>query len=154
MAGYSFTTLWRVDAPIEDVWDAISESEHWPEWWEGVESVVDLEPGRDDGVGKLQRHVWKSVLPYRVSFDMRVVTVDTGATLVGIANGELAGEGRWSIFREPGATAVRYQWNVRTTRSWMNAVAPVGRPVFAWNHNVVMRQGGEGLARLLGTKLL
>jgi hypothetical protein len=36
----------------------------------------------------------------------------------------------------------------------MNLVAPVGRPVFRWNHNVVMHQGGEGLAALLGAKLL
>ena len=43
---------------------------------------------------------------------------------------------------------------MRTTRAWMNLVAPIAGPVFRWNHNVVMRQGGECLARLLGTKLL
>jgi hypothetical protein len=36
----------------------------------------------------------------------------------------------------------------------MNAVAPVARPVFRWNHNVVMHQGGRGLASLLGAQLL
>jgi hypothetical protein len=33
-------------------------------------------------------------------------------------------------------------------------LAPAVRPLFAWNHDVVMRWGGEGLARLLGTPLL
>jgi hypothetical protein len=36
----------------------------------------------------------------------------------------------------------------------MNLLAPLARPVFAWNHDVVMRWGGEGLARLLGTRLV
>ena len=36
----------------------------------------------------------------------------------------------------------------------MNRLAPVARPVFAWNHGVVMRQGAEGLARLLDARLL
>jgi hypothetical protein len=36
----------------------------------------------------------------------------------------------------------------------MNAAAPVARPIFAWNHNAVMRNGGRGLAQLLGAPLL
>jgi hypothetical protein len=36
----------------------------------------------------------------------------------------------------------------------MNLVAPLAAPVFRWNHNVVMHQGGEGLAVLLGARLL
>jgi hypothetical protein len=36
----------------------------------------------------------------------------------------------------------------------MNLLAPVARPFFAWNHDVVMRWGGEGLSRLVGARLL
>jgi hypothetical protein len=36
----------------------------------------------------------------------------------------------------------------------MNRLAPLARPVFGWNHDVVMRWGGEGLARRLGGRLL
>jgi hypothetical protein len=36
----------------------------------------------------------------------------------------------------------------------MNALAPLLRPAFVWNHDWVMRQGGEGLARRLGVPLL
>ena len=43
-------------------------------------------------------------------------------------------------------TAVTYEWNVSTTKTWMNLLAPVARPVFAYNHDMVMRWGGEGLA--------
>ena len=67
--------------------------------------------------------------------------------------GDLIGVGRWRLF-EGQATAVVYEWNVRTSQAWMNRLAPAMRPLFAWNHNVVMRQGAEGLAGLLGAPLL
>ena len=68
MASYSFLTTWVVDAPRERVWDAIYDSERWPEWWRGVERVDRLEEGDDGGVGALYEHVWRSVLPYPVRF--------------------------------------------------------------------------------------
>jgi hypothetical protein len=36
----------------------------------------------------------------------------------------------------------------------MNVLAPVRQPVFRWNNNQVMAEGGRGLARHLGIRLL
>jgi len=36
----------------------------------------------------------------------------------------------------------------------MNMLGPLPRPAFAWNHDLVMRQGGVGLARKLGVALI
>ena len=36
----------------------------------------------------------------------------------------------------------------------MNLLAPLARPIFAWNHDFVMRNGADGLSRLLGARLL
>ena len=72
----------------------------------------------------------------------------------GRAHGELDGTGRWRLWEQDGLTAVTYEWNVETTKRWMNALAPVARPVFAWNHDWVMTRGGEGLARRLGARLV
>ncbi|MFL5884304.1 MAG: SRPBCC family protein [Thermoleophilaceae bacterium] len=153
MADYTFLTTWAVDAPLDAVWDAIHDSGRWPEWWKGVEKVVELEPGDDDGVGGVSRYTWKSRLPYRLEFDMRTTRVERPHLIEGVAQGELAGSGRWRFF-DGRATAVTYEWTVSTTERWMNLVAPIARPLFAWNHDVVMRQGGEGLARRLGARLL
>ena len=155
MARYSFLTTWCLDgADLERVFEAIHESERWPAWWKGVESVVELEQGDDDGVGSLGRYVWKSRLPYRLEFDMRTTRVERPNYLEGRSIGELAGEGRWRLFQNGDVTAVLYEWDVETTSRWMNLLAPLARPVFAWNHDAVMRRGGEGLARLLGARLL
>ena len=150
---YRFLTTWVLDAPRERVWDAIYGVEKWPEWWPGVELVEKLGHGDERGVGSIYRHRWRSRLPYTVGFDMRTTRIEHQRLLEGTARGELEGVGRWRLWDGDG-TAVTYEWNVRTTAVWMNAVTPVARPVFVWSHNVVMRWGGEGLARLLGARLL
>jgi uncharacterized protein YndB with AHSA1/START domain len=154
MAGYRFLTTWVIAAPIERVWDVLYESERWPEWWRGVERVEVLERGDAQRVGELARYTWKSRLPYRLEFDIRTTRVERPYLCEGRAQGELAGDGRWRLFEGGDGTAVTYEWLVQTTRPWMNAVAPLARPLFAWNHDVVMRAGGEGLARRLGAPLV
>jgi hypothetical protein len=154
MAEYAFVTAWQIEAPIDKVWDAIYHADRWPSWWKGVESVVEVTPGDRDGIGAVRRYVWKSKLPYRLVFEMRVTRVEQPLALEGQAIGELEGTGRWQLSQEGAITTVGYFWNVRTTQAWMNLLAPIARPIFAWNHDVVMRQGGEGLARLLGARLV
>jgi uncharacterized protein YndB with AHSA1/START domain len=154
MAEYRFLTTWLLEADRERVWDAIYDSERWPEWWKGVEEAEKLEDGDDDGVGQYGRYVWKAKLPYRVEFWIRTTRVERPRLLEGNATGELAGVGRWHLFEQDGLTAVIYEWNVSTTRAWMNALAPIARPAFQSNHDYVMRNGGKGLAGLLGVRLL
>lgn len=154
MSEYRFLTTWCLEAPIDPVWDAIHDSERWPEWWRGVERVVELEPADEGGAGQLARYTWKSRLPYELEFEIRTTRVARPHTLEGEATGELEGTGRWRLFESDAATAVLYEWNVHTTQAWMNRLAPIARPVFAWNHDYVMRNGAHGLARLLGARLL
>jgi uncharacterized protein YndB with AHSA1/START domain len=154
VAGYGFLTTWLLEAPRADVFQAIWDSERWPDWWRGVESVKTLEEGDDEGVGSLGHYVWRSSLPYRLEFDVRITRVERPRLMEGTSSGELAGTGRWQLFEEDGVTAAVYDWNVRTTAPWMNLLAPLARPVFKWNHDVVMRWGGEGIAGVLGARLL
>jgi len=157
MADYSFLTGWLLESPREPVWEAIYDQERWPEWWRGVEEVEEVRPAPGDGdggVGSVSRMVWKSLLPYRVEFEVTTKRIERPHLMEGDAVGELAGTGRWRLFERDGVTAVLYEWNVATTRAWMNALAPLARPVFEWNHDWVMARGGEGIARLLGCRLL
>lgn len=156
MADYAFLTTWLLDSPRKPVWDAIHDQKGWPSWWRGVESVEELRGGNevDDGVGSISRMVWKSLLPYRVSFEVTTTRVEYPVLMEGHAVGELEGVGRWRLYEQDGITAVLYEWNVATTKPWMNRLAPLLRPAFEWNHDWVMARGGEGIARLLGCRLL
>lgn len=154
MADYAFLTTWLLDAPRQRVWEAVHDQASWPSWWRGVEEAVELRPGDADGVGSVSRMVWKSALPYRVSFEVTTTRVERPTLLEGQAVGELEGTGRWRFYEQDGVTAVLYEWNVATTRPWMNHLAPLLRPAFEWNHDWVMARGGEGIAALLGCNLL
>lgn len=149
MAEYAFVTLWWFDAPREAVWERIARPLEWPGWWRGVERVEEIEPGDGNGLGSLRRYTWKSRLPYRLVFDLRTTRVERPRLLEGTATGELEGTGRWTLREEDGGTSVRYDWVVRTTKPWMELLAPLARPLFEWNHDVVMRWGEEGLRHLL-----
>jgi hypothetical protein len=151
---YRFLTTWLLESPRDPVWDAIYDQDHWPEWWRGVEAVEELEPGDESGVGKLSRLTWRSRLPYDLVIEARTRTVAKPHLIEANAHGELVGEGRWRLFERDGVTAVVYEWNVTTSKRWMNALAPLLRPAFEWNHDWVMRNGGAGLANLLGCRLL
>lgn len=153
MKAYEFVTIWHVAAPIESVWNEIYHSELWPTWWKGVESVVELRKGDAQGVGSLRRYTWKSKLPYRLTFEMQTVRVEPPRLLEGAAIGELEGTGVWQLSTEGSGTLVRYDWKVQTTKPWMNLLAPIARPVFNWNHDVVMGWGAEGLANKLGVNV-
>lgn len=151
---YSFLTTWLLGSPREPVWDAIHDEAVWPEWWRGVEVAEEVRPGDASGVGTISRMVWRGLLPYRVEFEVRATKVEPFSLMEGQATGDLEGVGRWRLYEQDGVTAVLYEWNVATTVPWMNRMAPLLRPVFEWNHDWVMRRGGEGIAAHLGCELL
>ena len=143
-----------LEADRNRVWDAVYDSDRWPEWWKGVEETERLADGDENGIGQRGRYVWKAKLPYRVEFFIETTRVERPFLLEGDATGELAGVGRWRFFEQGGVTAAVYEWDVSTTRAWMNLLALVARPTFKANHDYVMRNGGEGIAKLLGARLL
>jgi hypothetical protein len=146
---YAFVTVWNLEAPVEAVWDAIVDVQTWPSWWPAVEAVAELAPGAEDGLGSVRRFTWRGRLPYALTFESRVTEVVRHQRLCGAATGELEGQGVWTFSRTPAGTRLQYDWHVRTAKWWMNAFAPLLEPVFRWNHDHVMRSGGEGLARWL-----
>ncbi|MFB8829419.1 hypothetical protein ACE0DR_08610 [Azotobacter sp. CWF10] len=108
---------------------------------------------RGSGLGARQRFTWKGALPYRLSFVTCVTRFEPRRLLEGRVEGELEGIGRWRFDADAGRTWVRFDWQVHTTPPWMNLLAPLARPLFRWNHGVLMHSGGIGLARRLGTHL-
>ncbi|HYE36510.1 SRPBCC family protein [Methylocaldum sp.] len=152
--GYGLTTTWHLGAPRETVWDAMFDTRLSPQWWPFIENVTEIAPGEPSGVGLVLRYVWRTKLPYKLCIDMEVTRIERPVLLEARALGELEGYSRWE-FRPNGRNAkVNHDWNVHTKKAWMNALAPILRPVFAWNHREVMKAGGEGLARFLGVPLL
>jgi hypothetical protein len=151
---FALTTHWHLNAPIDQVWEALVASPQWPSWWRYVVAVEEIEAGDKDGLGALRRYTWSSRLPYRLSFLMRVSVVRKPTFLEGSAEGDLSGTGSWYLAAKQSTTRVRYDWTVATTKPWMKIFGPLLAPMFRWNHDQVMAEGGRGLARYLGVRLL
>jgi uncharacterized protein YndB with AHSA1/START domain len=147
MSAYRFLTTWLLDAPRVPVWDTIYDAERWPQWWRGVVrcDVVDE---------RLWRSAWRSVLPYTLEFEFEILHVDRPNVLEGRARGELEGSGVWRMYESTLGTASTWEWNVGTSKRWMNAFGPAARAAFACNHHRIMRWGAEGVARELGCALI
>jgi len=150
MSDYEFTSVWNIDAPLPAVWELIKNADTWPEWWRGVLSNVELTPGDADGIGSIRRSVWKSRLPYKLEFDSELLRIEHHRLIEVRAFGHLEGQGLWQ-FEELNehSTRVQYDWTVKTNKAWMNLLAPIAKPLFRWNHDVIMRWGEEGLNRRL-----
>ena len=145
---YRLSTAWRFDAPQDMVWNAIADADGWPLWWPGIRSVT-LERGDANGLGALRRYTCRGALPLDLRFIVRVTRMQAPHLIEGLACGDLAGIGRCLLRRNQGQTAVRFDWQVRTTGAWLNRLAPLLHPLLCWNHDRLMRAGGQGLARHL-----
>jgi uncharacterized protein YndB with AHSA1/START domain len=154
MADYHYISTWQLQAPIERVWLAISDLERLPAWYPAVQQVQTLAAGDADGVGSRVRYLIKGRLPMRLAFEATIARVVPPRELELRAEGELAGTGRWELEQRGEVTSVRYTWDVRTTKAWMNLAAPVARPLFTWNTRGVLLEAGQGLARFLQVPLV
>jgi hypothetical protein len=95
----------------------------------------------------------KKRLPYKLIFDSEIVRVENLKLIEARAFGELEGVGIWQFSTESSnKTRVRYDWKVRTTKSWMNFFAPLAKPFLKWNHDVIMNWGEEGLRKKLAKR--
>ena len=113
--------------------------------------VQKLEGGDGDGVGSLYRHEWRSVIPYPVRFETRITKIELPHLIEAEADGELAGMGRWRF--DDRETAVTYEWDVRTTRAWMNLAALWRGRSSAGTTTVADAPGGEA-GQIAGRALL
>ncbi len=148
MAAYSFVTHWRFRAPIERVWAALDAPERYAEWWPAIVEYHDLTP-QINGLGNRAERVVKGRLPYTLRYRTEVTRYDPPTEIAYDAAGELEGAGRFVLKQEAQWTNVTFYWDVRTSGVVMNLLAPMLKPLFAWNHNWVMAQGERGLSAWL-----
>ena len=156
---YNFTSTWRLASPIEAVWERIYDWESWPSWWKGVARTQRLGgpvssaplPKPEAQEGMVQ---WRSPLGYSLTTRMRGTVIDPPSEFAAICSGDLLGTATWRLSAKDGVTTVRFFFDVRTTKWWMNLLSPLLRPLFLWNHDQLMRQGAQGLAGRLGATLI
>jgi hypothetical protein len=149
---FELVSHWRIAAPLDRVWPEIANIDAWPSWWRAVLKVEKLRDGDAAGVGAVRRLTWTTALPYTITFDIESIRIEPMHQLEGRASGELDGVGLWTLTADGNGTTVRYDWRIELGKPWMRVLAPVLRPAFAWNHNVLMRWGETDLKARLGVR--
>ena len=152
-AEYRFVTAWEFVAPIEDVWREVGDPTNWANFWTGLERVHIIEPGDVDGRGATYELVFKSFLPYELSLEARVAAIDPPHYLRMETQGELEGTAVFELTEHGSTTNSSLTWTTKTTLAWMNLIAPLMRGLFEWNHDVLMRKAGDGLAHRIGASV-
>ena len=150
---YNFETHWKFEADVEQIWGLINEF-NYGDWWKGLDSKRIKKGTSEIGVGDRFISIFKTKLPYQLKFESEVVKIESPSYLEISVFGELEGHGIWRLSQQGPITHVQYIWQVNTNKKWMNALAPLLRPAFIWNHGQVMNDGAKGISNLLGVKLI
>ena len=140
---YSFRETWTAAHPPDEVWKLVADPTTYPEWWRQFVHIERL--NELDGVGaKVAVHV-KSALPYRMRFALESTRYDRPDVAEVRASGDLNGVMRWTLTSMDGGTQIDFEEDVSTGKQLLNALAPIAKPFFAWNHRIMMKHGQAGL---------
>lgn len=136
---YVFRSEWRIDAPPDDVYLALEELRRYPDWWREIRTVTQL----DDQTAEVR---CRATLPYDLVFTSSQAVRDRqGGILEANLSGDLDGFSRWTITAEGAGTLAIFDEEVVATKRLLQVLAPVARPVFRGNHELMMRHGQQGL---------
>lgn len=147
--GYVLTSDWRVGAPLARCWDVLADPAlTWPRWWPHLRTH-DVRPV-DGLVGSSATLLFRTPLGYALRVGLVVESAQPRQRVLVRASGDLEGRGDVVLTAlGPALTRINVVWDVRTTRAWMNASAPLLAPAFVASHARVMRLGERGLDRYL-----
>lgn len=145
---FSLISNWSVRGRIEDVAEILADPERFPDWWGEVYLSIEITaPGDENGIGRTVDVHSRGWLPYTLRWTGRLVETDPPHRSVIDATGDLNGQGIWTLRQNGEMAEINYDWTVVVEKPWMRIMAPVLRPVFAWNHRWAMAKGEEGLVR-------
>jgi uncharacterized protein YndB with AHSA1/START domain len=136
---YAFRSTWTLDAPPADVYAVLEEVADYPAWWPEIRRA---EPVGD----KAFTFTCRSTLPYDLVFTSSQSRHDPEAgVLEAVLTGDLDGFSRWVVSASATGTTAVFEEEVVATKRSLRLLAPVARPAFKANHQMMMRHGQAGL---------
>jgi hypothetical protein len=142
---YHFVTEWRFRAPLDKVWSVVLDIQHYPGWWKNFRKV-EIVRGDGKSVGSMIECEVRGSLPYSLRYTLEVIEALLHQRIVLRSTGELVGTGRWEFSNVDTFTAkALYFWDVSTTNTILNLIAPLARRALASNHDRVMANGYQAL---------
>jgi uncharacterized protein YndB with AHSA1/START domain len=140
---YVFLHEWDVDAPQQQVFEALADARTYPQWWKPV--YIDVAGDCEPAVGCTTKQHFKGKLPYTLHTTSEIVEYDPPNGFSVEVVGDLTGSGVWTL--TPGASGlhVRFDWTVFADRWFLKLLTPIARPLFRYNHDWSAERCREGL---------
>jgi hypothetical protein len=104
-----------------------------------------LEPGDEDGVGKIAEFHTKGWLPYTLRWKFRCTEADYPHSFNLEAWGDFVGRGIWNFKQDGAWVHITYDWKVRAEKTLLRYLSPLLKPIFESNHRWAMEKGEESL---------
>jgi len=143
---YHFITNWRVDGAIKEVADILKDATELPRWWPSVYLDVEvLEPGDEDGIGKVVSLYTRGWLPYTLRWQFRVTESNYPYGFRLEAWGDFNGRGIWTLEQDGQFVNVIYDWKIRADKPLLRSLSFIFKPIFSANHRWAMARGEESL---------
>jgi uncharacterized protein YndB with AHSA1/START domain len=151
---YEIVSRWRVRGPIERAFEVLSDVQAAPRWWpQAYHRVREITPGDADGRGRILEITTKGALPYELTWRLEIIEVEPPHLIRLRASGELVGFGEWQLGESGEEVVLVYTWRVRAEHPVLRRLEFLLKPLFALNHNWVMRKGEAGMKREMAGRM-
>lgn len=143
---YHFITHWRVEGELEEVAAILSDAPDLVRWWPSVYlEIKQLEPGDENGIGRVIDLYTKGWLPYTLRWSFRVTESNYPHGFAIKAMGDFDGRGIWTLEPDGRFTDITYDWKIRADKPLFRYFSFLLKPIFSANHEWAMRKGEESL---------
>jgi len=125
------------------VFDALSDSRTYPEWFHLPHIQVQVDGPPEAGTRTRAR--FKGKLPLTFEVTSRIVRINPPQDFELEVEGDLGGRAVWTLTPQNGKVLVRFDWRSYPQRRLLRYLTPVLLPLFRWNHHMAMRQAKRNL---------
>jgi hypothetical protein len=146
MNQYHFITHWQVEGTVEGVSDILEDVTSLVRWWPSVYLDVNiLDPGDEQGIGKVVSLFTKGWLPYTLRWQFRVIESHSPYGFTLEAWGDFEGRGIWPLGQTGKIVNITYDWEIQANKLLLRALSFLLKPIFSANHRWAMKRGEESL---------
>ena len=139
---YHFLTRWRIRGGVDEVAAVIEDALALPRWWpDFFRSAEELAKGGAHGVGGTVEYTARGFLPYALRWRLHGEEADAPGYYRLSSSGDLEGTGIWRLAQDGEEVDVSYEWTVRANKPLLRRLSFLIGPIFAANHEAVMKRG-------------
>jgi hypothetical protein len=139
---YAFLTEWRVQAPIELVYDILKEGKEYVRWWPDVYlDAQHIPSGNPNGIGDQVVLLTKGWLPYKLRWTATAERREPPHIIAIRASGDFVGRGVWQLAQQGEECYIAFNWRLIADKPLLRWLSPLFKPLFKWNHRWAMQRG-------------